>query len=474
MLILSVATHGLAAPSRPKPPAPLTSRSVAHRVLLRCARDGAFADRALSAELDAAPELPAGGRRHATELVYGVMRNSALLDHHLGQLTNLTRADLKTRTILRIGAHETLHLRTADHAALNEAVALGKNRVQRSYVNGVLRSLVRGRDADTLVAPESLAVRTSTPQWLLDDVAASLDDADEVAAWAEASQQAPRLALRVNAHRCDPDAALAALVAAGADAEAHPAVGGSLLVRGGGAPHKLPGFAEGHWTVQDAAATLIGTLAAPAAGDRVALELCAAPGGKTTHTASLLQPSGGVVVAVELHARKLKLIAEASSRLGVADAVRAVAADATDVGALRAALAEHADGAEAADAVLVDAPCSGMGTLRRNPEHRAKVREQLDGLPALQGRLLDAAAEVVRVGGAVTYSICTPRREEGDDVLAAFLARKDGAFVLETIDDPALTPFAAARPELGGDVLQTWTHRHELDSHFAARLRRVR
>ena len=178
------------------------------------------------------------------------MRNSALLDHHLGQLTNLTRADLKTRTILRIGAHETLHLRTADHAALNEAVALGKNRVQRSYVNGVLRSLVRGRDADTLVAPTSLAVRTSTPQWLLDDVAASLDDADEVAAWAEASQQAPRLALRVNAHRCDPDAALAALVAAGADAEAHPAVGGSLLVRGGGAPHKLPGFAEGHWTVQ--------------------------------------------------------------------------------------------------------------------------------------------------------------------------------------------------------------------------------
>ena len=101
----------------------------------------------------------------------------------------------------------------------------------------------------------------------------------------------------MNAHRCDPDAALAALIAAGADAEAHPAVGGSLLVRGGGAPHKLPGFAEGHWTVQDAAATLIGTLAAPAAGDRVALELCAAPGGKTTHTASLLQPSGGVVVA---------------------------------------------------------------------------------------------------------------------------------------------------------------------------------
>ena len=150
MLILSVATDALAAPSRPKPPAPLTSRSVAHRVLLRCARDGAFADRALSAELDAAPELPAGGRRHATELVYGVMRNSALLDHHLGQLTNLTRADLKTRTILRIGAHEELHLRTADHAALNEAVALGKNRVQRSYVNGVLRSLVRGRDADRI------------------------------------------------------------------------------------------------------------------------------------------------------------------------------------------------------------------------------------------------------------------------------------------------------------------------------------
>jgi len=331
-------------------------------------------------------------------------------------------------------------------------------------------------------------VRTSTPEWLLDDVARALRGGEaaaleeeggeaaaaeaEVVAWAEASQRAPRLALRVNEARCTADAALSALVGAGVDATLHPAAPGCLLVRGGGAPHRLPGFAEGHWTVQDAAAALIGALAAPAAGGAVVLELCAAPGGKTTHLASLLG-EGGVVVAVELHSRKLRLIEESSARLGVAAAVRPVAADATDVPALRAALAAHAGGAQAADCVLVDAPCSGMGTLRRNPEHRAKGRAQLAALPALQGRLLDAAAACVRVGGVVTYSVCTPRAEEGDDVLAAFLQRHAGRFELERIEAAALRPFAAPRERWGGDVLQTWTHRHELDSHYAARLRRV-
>ncbi|EOD36193.1 hypothetical protein EMIHUDRAFT_109165 [Emiliania huxleyi CCMP1516] len=475
--------------------APTSSRGVAHRVLLRCARDGAFADRALSSAIEGAGGLSGGDRALATELVYGVLRHTRSLDHSLAQLATLNRTALPTAVALRIGAYELLHLSTPDHAAVDEAVSLIGAKAQRRFVNGVLRNLARGRgrlvspDADPrLGARAALAVRTSTPEWLLDDVARALrgDEAAaleeeggeaaaaeaEVVAWAEASQRAPRLALRVNEARCTADAALSALVGAGVDATLHPAAPGCLLVRGGGAPHRLPGFAEGHWTVQDAAAALIGALAAPAAGGAVVLELCAAPGGKTTHLASLLG-EGGVVVAVELHSRKLRLIEESSARLGVAAAVRPVAADATDVPALRAALAAHAGGAQAADCVLVDAPCSGMGTLRRNPEHRAKGRAQLAALPALQGRLLDAASACVRVGGVVTYSVCTPRAEEGDDVLAAFLQRHAGRFELERIEAAALRPFAAPRERWGGDVLQTWTHRHELDSHYAARMRRV-
>jgi len=266
--------------------APTSSRGVAHRVLLRCARDGAFADRALSSAIEGAGGLSGGDRALATELVYGVLRHTRSLDHSLAQLATLNRTALPTAVALRIGAYELLHLSTPDHAAVDEAVSLIGAKAQRRFVNGVLRNLARGRgrlvspDADPrLGARAALAVRTSTPEWLLDDVARALRGGEaaaleeeggeaaaaeaEVVAWAEASQRAPRLALRVNEARCTADAALSALVGAGVDATLHPAAPGCLLVRGGGAPHRLPGFAEGHWTVQDAAAALIGALAAP-------------------------------------------------------------------------------------------------------------------------------------------------------------------------------------------------------------------
>jgi 16S rRNA (cytosine967-C5)-methyltransferase len=197
----------------------------------------------------------------------------------------------------------------------------------------------------------------------------------------------------------------------------------TLLLQGGGEVSVLPGFAEGWWSVQDPAAQMVGMLAAPAKGETV-LELCAAPGGKTTHLAEMMAGEG-TVIAVEVQERKLSLIRAACERLRLS-CVAPRAADATDAAALLALLQEQ--GREAADSIVLDAPCSGFGTLRRNPEHRSQGASHLAGLQALQGRLLEAAATRLKPGGSLTYSVCTPLVGECELRLppAALVAVKGG------------------------------------------------
>mmetsp|Transcript_6245 Transcript_6245/g.16402 ORF Transcript_6245/g.16402 Transcript_6245/m.16402 type:complete len:198 (+) Transcript_6245:661-1254(+) len=177
----------------------------------------------------------------------------------------------------------------------------------------------------------------------------------------------------------------------------------------------------------------------------------------------------GTLVAVERHERKLKLIKQACERLQLS-CVAAYAHDASDHTALQGFLAEQ--GAALAETVVLDAPCSGTGTLRRHPEHRYRSGDHVPQLVELQARLLEAAAECVAPGGSLTYSVCSPIAAEGVERIAAFLAAHP-EFECPPITDAALLPYAAASDALGGDarVLQTWTHRHaQCDSFFACRL----
>uniref|UniRef100_A0A7S0P4A9 SAM-dependent MTase RsmB/NOP-type domain-containing protein n=1 Tax=Calcidiscus leptoporus TaxID=127549 RepID=A0A7S0P4A9_9EUKA len=182
----------------------------------------------------------------------------------------------------------------------------------------------------------------------------------------------------------------------------------------------------------------------------------------------------GAVVAVELQQKKLRLIRANSERLRLAS-VAAHALDATNASALLALLAARAVGCDAsqgADVVVLDAPCSGMGTLRRNPEHRYQDCSRLEQLTALQDRLLDAAAQCVRPGGALVYSVCSPLEREGGERVRAFL-RRHPAFTCPPVHTTHLEPFAADDAALGGErrVVRSWTHRHRgCDSFFAARV----
>lgn len=466
----------------------VSSRSVAHTVLQRCFSEQAvFADRALNGVLEQHPSLSSADISHATELVYGVLRHSSMIDYHLVQLTNpkLTRkTELRTLCALRIGAYELLHLSgTPDFAAVNEAVSLvGKAQWKRKFCNGVLRSLARQRDSLTLPADDTalsplaaLATETSTPEWLLQSLADTLlPSFDELSAWARATQQRPEMAFRVNTCQTSREVMCEMLAHHNITVEAS-AVGLDetlQLRRSGGKVTSLPGFSDGMWTVQDLGAQCVAVLAAPER-EQTILDVCSAPGGKATHLAELSEDSSRVI-AVELHPRKSRLIEEARDRLKLS-CIDVHVADAADAEALQALCPP--DGVHVA---VLDAPCSGMGTLRRNPEHRHRDVDQsrLEGLCELQDRLLASVARNVKVGGTLTYSVCSPLQVETDERIANFL-ETHANFVIERFDDASesyarLAPFVSDSTVLGpNSCIRTWTHLHPADSHFAAKVRRI-
>lgn len=279
-----------------------------------------------------------------------------------------------------------------------------------------------------------------------------------------ANNDRPPLSLRVNIERATPEDVLARLRDAGHDARPSPVLPEGILVRRPGPVQRLLGFAEGHWSVQDMAPALVAHLLAPPLGG-VAVDLCAAPGGKATHLAELVGRSGQVF-AVDAHPGRLGVVESNALRLGH-DHVVPVLADAASSHELGAALrAAGAPPSGLFDHVLVDPPCSGTGTLRRHPELRKRGAESLPGLLELQAQLLRCAAGLVAVGGRLVYAVCSLLDDEGQAQVRAFLAARPD-FAAEPV------PKVVAR-YAHDNALATWPHLHGLDGFYAACLRRVR
>lgn len=447
---------------------PTLARRIAHDVLVRVVRDAAYAERALSAALSRV-ELPSRDRALAHELVYGTLRHAPYLDFCLAAHAKkpLSKLPIPVWMALRLGAYQLLHTRVPPHSAVNESVALVASYGQmRGLVNALLRKLALAQAENHLPDPAAeladpiaaLAILTSHPAWLLRRLAASRGLA-VTRAWAEANNATPPLSLRVNRRRTDRDTLLQTLCAQGLEAAALAAFPDMLTLRHAGAVPDLPGFTAGHFVVQDPAAGLVAHLAAPKPGDLV-LDACAAPGGKATHLAELMDDQG-TVLAVDVHPGRVRLIAQNAERLGL-KAIKPSALDSTDAAALARLLKGRAKAA--VDVAVLDAPCSGMGTLRRNPELRGRLESSLPELCALQARLLDSVATVVGPGGVLIYAVCTVTDEEGPEQIAAFLRRHP--------DFGAETPPAMVQPFAQGTEVRTWTDLHDTDSFFAVRLRR--
>lgn len=347
------------------------------------------------------------------------------------------------RAALRVGAYQVLHTRVPDHAAVGETVAVVPSR-QRGFVNAVLRRLA----ADPPEPPagpgdEAVSARTGLAPWAVAELRRLLGDEAEEAAAALASP-AP-LTIRANPCRTTVEDLEAGLRDAGHPAERGGLHAGSLRLAGG-APGALPGFAEGRFAVQDEASSWVVDVLGPRPGERV-LDACAGPGGKAADIAC----RSGSVVAADVALARLGLVGETARRLGVH--VRLVAQDASAPALARGF-----------ERVLVDAPCSGLGSARRRPELLWRPqRRGLSGLARLQVRILAGAASVLRPGGVLLYSVCTFPRAETDAACDAFLAKAEG-----------LQPDPFGGPD-GGRVTRArlWPHRHGTDAMFVARFVRA-
>lgn len=436
--------------------APRSPRALARRVIARVDREGAWATLALAGELEHSG-LDVRDRRLATELVYGTLRHRLRIDHALAAYADLGRAREPVRDALRVAAYQLLFTRVPAHAAVDDAVAAVRPQFGAKvagFVNAVLRKLAQRGEPPLPDEPHRrLAIEHSLPAWLVDELAVQLPVVELGPAAAALKAQAP-LWIRVNATRATPAEVIEALAAEGAEAESSPLAPFALAVRGLGDPAASASFRAGLWTVQDLAAQLVGHLAQPPAGAAI-LDACAGVGGKTTHLAELARAAGGAarIDAIDPQRSKLELLARAAGRLGLAGIT-------THVTAL-----EGLSGDRTYDVVVVDAPCSGAGVLRRHPEAALRLlADDVRGLARLQAELLDQAAARVRPGGALVYAVCTITAAEGPGQLAAFLVRH--------------REFTLVAPELPDEVVahgvvRTWPHRHGADGFFAARLHRA-
>jgi len=450
--------------------APTRTRLLALRVLERVQRAGAYADVLLHSSL-ARSGLSAPDRAFATELVYGTLRWRGRLDHLLGRCLDrdLDKLEPLVATALRLGAYQiVVDDRVPVSAAVDESVrclrAAGAERAT-GLANAVLRRLAA--EHATLTEPAladdplgHLMHALSLPRWIAERWL-ELYGAQEAAALARACNEPPPLTVRTNRLRAQRDALLEELRVRFPHARACRHAPDGIVLGRRGNPSLDPAFRDGRFTVQDEASQLVVSLLDPRAGERV-LDVCAAPGGKSTAIAERVGASGSVL-AIDRHETRLDLARRAARRLGLANLACHVA-DAT-----RPLQEIAAPGTF--DRVLVDAPCSGLGTLRRNPDARWRVRP---GDPArladVQRAILRRAAEALSPGGVLVYSTCTTLPEENEGVVEAFLS---GARSFER--EPARDLPEAVGPLVDADgVMRCLPHRHDMDGFTAVRIRRAR
>ena len=392
------------------------ARRAAAYVLSRCRRFDAWSQQTLESarvrfsldERDAAL---------CARLCLSVLQNAALCDWTIDAFSSIPAGKLEPQVldVLRLGVVQLLFMeRIPSSAAVNESVELVKERSRKAagLVNAVLRRIDRERNNLPAIPGEGtageLSIRYSHPLWLCEKLV-SEHGYDFARAFFRTNNIPPELNVTANLCRTDAVCLAERFRAAGWDAAVSPLSEVSVCVRSAGSVPALPGFTQGDFFVQDAAASVGITAARPAPGMRV-LDVCAAPGGKSLLCAGYMRDEGEIL-ACDIHEKKLFRVEENARRLGLRS-IRTAAMDGS-------APPETYSGAF--DLVMADVPCSGLGVIRKKPEIRYKDPAELRRLPATQLRILRGAARCVRDGGTLLYSTCTILREENEEVTDAFL-----------------------------------------------------
>lgn len=416
------------------------------------------------------------------ELVYGVLRRQETIDWRLGAVLSkpLPRLPVVVQMILRLGAYQLLFLdRIPQSAAVNETVLLAKSRAKKlgrdwsGLVNGVLRNLIRVPAPswpDSATHPgESLSVRYGVPVWLVERWLDRMGH-EQAERACRATSTIPAVTLRVNDNQLNRDEFLERVRQAGVVARPTPISPVGVVLEKGQEVTSLPGFRTGEFYVEDEAAQLIPPLLDPKPGE-VILDACAAPGGKTTHLAQRIGDRG-TIYAIDRKASRLDLLRQNCGRLGI-QSILPIVGDVrtpTEWSSLIAGGANLHEGLPVFDRILVDAPCSGLGVLRRHPE--AKYRKDSSAFTRhrqLQSEILAAVAPCLRPGGVLVYSTCSTETEETEEVVSSFCqahpnwTRESVAPWLPSAALPFVTVCGA---------LSTMGNECGMDGFYAARLRK--
>lgn len=408
------------------------SRELALKILYQINEEGAYANLALDKALFSCSGLDPRDKGLITEIVYGSVKNKGKLDFVLNQFasTKVKKMDRWTRNILRMALYQILFLdKIPPSAAVNEAVKLAKRygHVDK-FVNAVLRNILRGMEQITWPDREKdsvqyLMVQYSFPQWMVERFIRQygVEQAEQLCSWY--NRPAP-LWIRANTLKTTRQALKQQLEQAGLVVQESRYTSEGLKIETAVNLHQLEAFQQGLFTVQDESSMLVALAAEPAPGQRV-LDVCSAPGGKTTHMAQLMKNTG-TIYACDIHAHRLELIEENCKRLGIQN-VETVQQDGTR-------LTERWQ--QPFDVVLCDVPCSGLGVLGRRPDARwAKESEDIASLCSVQRQILEQAALLVAPGGTLIYSTCTITPEENEQMVQQFLAQHGQFMVDETLTD---------------------------------------
>lgn len=441
------------------------SRSLAFLALKNIYYRKAYTDVALNRVIKSvgkSVEISQSDRSFACELVYGIVRRQRTLDALIDALgkKKATQQPPDLRIILHLGLYQLRYLnRIPASAAVNTSVELTKeNNLAKlsGVVNGLLRGYIRQAESgDPLLLPENpiarLGTKHSFPDWIVERWLEQLpiEEVDLLLAWFNRS---PKIDLRVNTLRASVEQVATAFKASGVSVEQIPNLPQGLRLQSAGAVTDLPGYREGWWVIQDSSAQLVTHLLDPQPEETV-IDACAAPGGKTTHIAELMEDRGKII-ACDRAEKRLKKVRENAARLHL----QSIQIEAGD--------SREQDFANLADRVLLDAPCSGLGTLHKRPDIRWRQNREIGELFTLQRELLEQAATWVKETGVLVYATCTLNILENEKVIQSFLSNHSNW----SIQSP---PKAIAHDWVTSEGwIKVYPHRHDMDGFFMVRLRR--
>ena len=441
----------------------MNAREIAYKVLLDIEKNKNYSNMSINKHFKDV-KLSNQDRGLATEIIYGVIENKYYIDYMIDKLSKVktNKMEIYVKTLLRMGIYQIMFLNSiSDYAAVNETVNLAKKKNSKvsGFVNGILRNVIRQKETIGEIKVKDdvdyLSIKYSYDKWMIRNwiIHFGREFTEELL---EANSERPSIYLRTNTLKITRDELIEKLEQQNIKASKVNVVDEAIKVEHLKDIENNTLYKEGLFTVQDISSMLVGKVMNPKENSLV-LDVCSAPGGKTTHMATLMKNTGKVV-SRDIYEHKLKLIKASCKRLGLTNVeveeFNGLSLDRESIGKF--------------DYVLADVPCSGLGIIRRKPEIKYKEKEEFRDLPPIQKNILENASKYVKKGGTLIYSTCTIQDSENIDVVNEFL-QKNKNFELAPINEVKVD---LDNQEKG--YMKIYPNVHEMDGFFISKLIRVR